>query len=76
MLCSGEDHEIIQPMKEYTKNPPTVRSFDHILERPFSEILMIALYFTKNPELENKIVDLIERFSRQKKELCQHLENI
>lgn len=63
MLCSGEDHETIKPMRIYGK-APLIRSFDTILERPFSEVLMLALYFTKNPDLENRIVDLIERFAR------------
>ena len=49
MLASGEDIDKQKAMKEYT--PAPIRAFDQILERPFSEILLLALYFTQHPEL-------------------------
>ena len=64
MLASGEDYEKIVTKKPYTDDAPEVRSFDQMLERPFSEVLLLALYFTRNPELQNDIVDLIQRFAR------------
>jgi hypothetical protein len=49
MLSSGEDIAVQKPMKEYETAP--LRAFDQILERPFSEILLLALYFTQHAEL-------------------------
>lgn len=51
MLASGEDFEKIVTKIPYVDDAPEVRSFDQMLERPFSEVLLLALYFTRNPEL-------------------------
>jgi hypothetical protein len=79
--------ESIEPMKSFAPDPPPFRSFDRILERPFIETLMLALYFSRNPELENAVVEVISRypslelecllrFTMQKREFCHNLARL
>jgi inositol 1,4,5-triphosphate receptor type 3 len=68
VLRPGQDYEEVKPMKEWVYYPPTVRSFDQILERPFLEVLLLTLYFTQNSELENRLVELLELYATQKNE--------
>ncbi|CAK81773.1 unnamed protein product (macronuclear) [Paramecium tetraurelia] len=78
ILMSGEQW-IDKPENERRLNrtsAPVLKTFDEVLRRPFIEVLLISLYFSRNPQLENQIVELIQRFARQKKEFLQHFENI
>jgi hypothetical protein len=47
----GIDVEEIKPMFEYCEKFQTVRNFDMILDRPFYETLILALYFSTNAKL-------------------------
>ncbi|CAK68868.1 unnamed protein product (macronuclear) [Paramecium tetraurelia] len=78
ILMSGEQWVDKQDSekKANKQSAPVLKSFDEVLRRPFIEVLLIALYFSRNPQLENQIVELIQRFARQKKEFLQHFENI
>ncbi|CAD8153241.1 unnamed protein product [Paramecium pentaurelia] len=78
ILMSGEQW-VDKPeleKKPIRQSGPTLKSFDEVLKRPFIEVLLISLYFARNPQLENQIVELIQRFARQKKEFLQHFDNI
>ncbi|CAD8076144.1 unnamed protein product [Paramecium sonneborni] len=78
ILMSGQQW-VDKPESERKLNrtsAPVLKSFDEVLRRPFIEVLLISLYFSRNPQLENQIVELIQRFARQKKEFLQHFDNI
>lgn len=55
----GQEADKIKVNKEYTTKCQLVRHLDIVMERPFYEVLVMALYFTSNSELQNEIVDLI-----------------
>ncbi len=59
ILISDKEEQEIQKIKQYSENSSLVKSFDEILDRPFIEVLLLALYFANHPILENSIVDLI-----------------
>lgn len=54
-------------------NEVLIRSFDDILQRPFSEVLLMTFYFAKDQKLQNKICDLIQRCYTQKVKLIRNI---
>lgn len=75
-LAVGEDFETMRRQVDYSEQFALIRNFDTILERPFYEILIMALYFSSDSELQSHLVDLIQRFSQQKKEFLDNIKHL
>lgn len=59
----GADVTRVKNMTEYVDHPPIVRNFDAIVDRSFYETLVFTLYFSTDAQLQNEIVDLIQKYS-------------
>lgn len=58
ILCSDEDLQKVRQTKDYT-NEPHMQSFDVILDRPFIEVILLSIYFSKNTKLDKQLVKLL-----------------
>lgn len=60
ILCSDEDLLKVRQTKDYT-NEPYIKSFDLILDRPFIEVILLSIYFSKNTKLDKQLVKLLQK---------------
>ncbi|KAL4447069.1 hypothetical protein ABPG74_013921 [Tetrahymena malaccensis] len=61
-----------EKVKIYTQRY-RIQSIDEVLDRPFMECLLVSFYFAQSGELENKIIELLQRCISQKNEVFNNL---